>query len=111
MSARILIVRTSSLGDLIHMLPAISDIAQHLPHCKLDWIVEEAFAEVPAWHVAVTQVIKVAHRRWRKAWWSPSVRAERRALHEYLRAQPYDIILECEHLPPNHDDVSPQDWL
>lgn len=67
MPTRILIVRTSSLGDLVHMLPAISDIARHVPDAEIDWIAEEAFAEIPGWHPAVNEVIKVAHRRWRKA--------------------------------------------
>ena len=50
MPTRILIVRTSSLGDLVHMLPAISDIARHVPDAEIDWVAEEAFAEIPAWH-------------------------------------------------------------
>ena len=98
MATRILIVRTSSLGDLVHMLPAISDIARHVPDAKIDWIAEEAFAEIPAWHPAVTNVIKVAHRRWRKAWWSEQVRRERAELRERLRSEPYDIVLDMQAL-------------
>lgn len=98
MPVRILIVRTSSLGDLVHMLPAISDIAQHVPEAMIDWIVEESFAEIPAWHPAVRQVLQVAHRRWRKAWWSAPVRAERQALAARLRAARYDIILDMQAL-------------
>ena len=97
MPTRILIVRTSSLGDLVHMLPAISDIARHVPDAEIDWVAEEAFAEIPAWHPAVNEVIKVAHRRWRKAWWSGQVRAER-ALRERLRAKKYDIVLDMQAL-------------
>ena len=67
---RILIVRTSSLGDLVHMLPAMSDIASHVPDAKIDWLAEEAFADVPRWHPAIDDVIPVAQRRWRKSWWS-----------------------------------------
>ncbi|AHV91331.1 lipopolysaccharide heptosyltransferase I [Bordetella holmesii] len=98
MPTRILIVRTSSLGDLVHMLPAISDIARHVPDAQIDWIAEEAFAEIPGWHPAVRHVIKVAHRRWRKAWWSEQVRAERKALAERLRSEPYDIVLDMQAL-------------
>ncbi len=98
MPTRILIVRTSSLGDLVHMLPAISDIARHVPDAEIDWVAEEAFAEIPAWHPAVNEVIKVAHRRWRKAWWSAQVRAERKALRERLRAKKYDIVLDMQAL-------------
>jgi heptosyltransferase-1 len=94
----VLIVRTSSLGDLVHMLPAMSDIARHVPDARIDWIAEESFAEIPAWHPAVRNVINVAHRRWRKAWWSASVRAERKALAERLRDTRYDIVLDMQAL-------------
>lgn len=47
MSKKILIVRTSSLGDLVHMLPAMSDIATHYPDAQIDWVVEESFTEIP----------------------------------------------------------------
>ncbi|WP_256988588.1 lipopolysaccharide heptosyltransferase I [Bordetella genomosp. 9] len=94
----VLIVRTSSLGDLVHMLPAMSDIARHVPDVHIDWIAEESFAEIPAWHPAVRSVIKVAHRRWRKAWWSSSARTERKALAERLRDTRYDIVLDMQAL-------------
>jgi heptosyltransferase-1 len=95
---QILIVRTSSLGDLVHMLPAMSDIARHVPNARIDWVAEEAFAEIPSWHPAVGNVIKVAHRRWRKSWWSAEVRAERRALREQLREKRYDVVLDMQAL-------------
>jgi heptosyltransferase-1 len=98
MPTRILIVRTSSLGDLVHMLPAISDIARHVPDAEIDWIVEESFAEIPAWHPAVKNIIEVAHRRWRKSWFSPGVRAERAALKQRLRVTGYDIVLDMQAL-------------
>ena len=80
------------------MLPAISDIAAHVPDASIDWIVEESFAEIPAWHPAVNEVIKVAHRRWRKAWWSAGVRAERLALRQRLRETRYDVVLDMQAL-------------
>ncbi|MFC4276052.1 lipopolysaccharide heptosyltransferase I [Achromobacter aloeverae] len=98
MTTRILIVRTSSLGDLVHMLPAMSDIARHVPDALIEWVAEESFAEIPRWHPAVREVIKVAHRRWRKAWWSGEVRMERRALNERLRSVRYDVVLDMQAL-------------
>jgi len=98
MTKRILIVRTSSLGDLVHMLPAISDIARHVPGACIDWIVEENFAEIPSWHPAVHEVIPIAHRRWRKSWWAPQTRAERAALRRDLGARRYDIVLDMQAL-------------
>ena len=98
MTKKILIVRTSSLGDLVHMLPAISDIARHVPGASIDWIVEENFAEVPAWHPAVNEIIPVAHRRWRKSWWSPQTREERARLRKNLDARRYDVVLDMQAL-------------
>lgn len=95
---KILIVRSSSLGDLVHMLPAISDIARHVPHAQIDWVVEENFAEIPAWHPAVNEVITVAHRRWRKSWWSRQSRTERAALRNKLQSRQYDIVLDMQAL-------------
>lgn len=80
------------------MLPAMSDIAAHCPGATIDWVAEEAFAEIPQWHPAIADVIKVAHRRWRKAWWSADVRAERMALRERLRSVRYDVVLDMQAL-------------
>ena len=63
---RVLVVKMSSLGDVVHTLPALTDAARSLPGISFDWVVEEAFAEIPAWHPAVATVIPVALRRWRK---------------------------------------------
>lgn len=95
---KVLIVRTSSLGDLVHMLPAISDIAKHVPGVQIDWVVEEAFAEIPTWHPSVRKVLTVAHRRWRKAWFSSPVRAQRAAIKEAIRNEQYDIVLDMQAL-------------
>ncbi len=98
MKTKILIVRTSSLGDLVHMLPAISDIARHVPDAQIDWLVEDAFVQIAAWHPAVNEVIPVAHRRWRRSWWSADVRQERQALEQNLRNRQYDIVLDMQAL-------------
>jgi ADP-heptose:LPS heptosyltransferase len=63
---RILLVKTSSLGDVIHNLPVVSDLRLSFPEAQIDWCVEEGFADIPRLHPAVDQVIPVAIRRWRK---------------------------------------------
>jgi hypothetical protein len=63
---RILIVKTSSLGDVIHNLPVIGDIRQHFPDAIIDWCVEESFAAIPRLHPGVAEIVTVAIRRWRK---------------------------------------------
>lgn len=98
MTKKILIVRSSSLGDLIFVLPAISDIAKHFPGITIDWVVEETFAEIPSWHPAVHQVIPISHRRWRKNWWSSESRRERAAFRKKLRQTKYDMVLDMQAL-------------
>jgi len=80
------------------MLPAITDISRHLPGAQIDWVAEEAFAEIPSWHPAVHEVIPVAHRRWRKAWWSAESRAGRQTVLNRLRATEYDLVLDMQAL-------------
>ena len=63
---RILLVKTSSLGDVIHNLPVVSDLVRAHPGITIDWCVEEAFAEIPRLHPGVGEVIPVALRRWRR---------------------------------------------
>ena len=53
MNNRVLVIKTSSLGDVLHTLPAVTDAARELPGTRFDWVVEESFVEVPAWHAAV----------------------------------------------------------
>ncbi len=80
------------------MLPAISDIHRHVPDAQIDWVVEENFAEIPAWHPAVHEVIVISHRRWRKNWLSRASFAERRAFARNLRKRDYDIVLDMQGL-------------
>ncbi|WP_313130320.1 lipopolysaccharide heptosyltransferase RfaC [Pseudescherichia vulneris] len=95
---RVLIVKTSSMGDVLHTLPALTDAMQAIAGIRFDWVVEEGFAQIPSWHEAVDRVIPVALRRWRKAWFSDPVKAERRAFRETLRAVHYDAIIDAQGL-------------
>ena len=95
---RVLIVRTSSLGDLVHMLPAISDIAANVPGVVIDWVVEEAFTEIASWHPAVNHVIPVAHRRWRKSWFAAESRRERAEVVATINQNHYDVVLDMQAL-------------
>ncbi len=63
---RVLLIKTSSLGDVIHCLPTVSDIARNTPGLWLDWVVEEQFAEIPRLHRAVNRQIAVNLRTWRR---------------------------------------------
>lgn len=95
---RVLIVKTSSMGDVLHTLPALTDAQQAIPGIQFDWVVEEGFAQIPSWHSAVNRVIPVAIRRWRKAWFSASVKAERNAFREAVQAERYDAVIDAQGL-------------
>ncbi|WP_435928367.1 lipopolysaccharide heptosyltransferase RfaC [Dryocola sp. BD613] len=95
---RVLIVKTSSMGDVLHTLPALTDAANAVPGIRFDWVVEEGFAQIPSWHPAVDKVLPVAIRRWRKSWFSAPIVAERKAFYQALRAEKYDVIIDAQGL-------------
>lgn len=95
---RLLIIKTSSLGDVIHNLPILADISAHHPHMQFDWVVEEAFADIPALHPAVSRVIPVAIRRWRRSLLRPATWREMQAFRQHLRARHYDLVLDSQGL-------------
>lgn len=95
---RVLIVKTSSMGDVLHTLPSLTDAQQQFPGIQFDWVVEEGFAQIPGWHSAVDRVIPVAIRRWRKAWFSGAIRAERKRFRDSLLAYQYDAVIDAQGL-------------
>ena len=64
---KVCVIKTSSMGDVIHTLPALTDAQRAIPNLSIDWVVEENFAEIPRWHSAVKQILPIALRRWRKS--------------------------------------------
>lgn len=95
---RVLLVKTSSMGDVIHTLPALTDAQRAIPGIRFDWVVEEGFADIPAWHPAVERILPVAIRRWRKTLWQTWRSGEYRRFKASLREQSYDLILDAQGL-------------
>lgn len=95
---KVLLIKTSSMGDVIHTLPALTDASRALPGIRFDWVVEEGFAEIPAWHPAVDQVIPVAIRRWRKNLWQTFRSGEWRQFKRRLREGQYDLVIDAQGL-------------
>ena len=89
---QVLIIKMSSLGDVVHSLPAVSDMvaAGH----QVTWVVEEAFAPIAQAHPGVHEVIPIAWRRWRKHLWRD--RAELAAFRRRLGAQRFDLVLDLQ---------------
>jgi lipopolysaccharide heptosyltransferase I len=86
------------MGDLIHVFPALTDAQLAIPQLQVDWVVEENFASIPAWHPAVKKVIPVAQRRWRKQLFTQQTYREWKKFQAQLREQTYDLILDAQGL-------------
>ena len=99
---RILLVKTSSLGDVIHNLPVVNDILQYAPQAhndwQIDWIVEEPFADIPRLHTGVNNVITVAFRRWRKQLFNQKTWQEIAAFKKLMQRNQYDAIIDTQGL-------------
>ncbi len=95
---RILFVKTSSLGDVLHHCPAVSDARYRFPEAAIDWVVEESFAGIAEMHPAVRRVVPVAIRRWRRRIASPSAWMELREFRRALRSESYDCVIDTQGL-------------
>lgn len=95
---RILLVKTSSLGDVIHNLPVASDLGRQFPEATIDWCVEESFADIPRLHPGIRAVIPVAIRRWRKSLLRAATWREIGEFKKRLAKTSYDAILDTQGL-------------
>ena len=95
---RVLVVKTSSMGDVIHTLPAIEDATKAIPGIKFDWLIEEGFQEIPAWHDSVDKVIPIGLRRWRKSWRKTFISGELKLFLKRLRENKYDVVIDAQGL-------------
>lgn len=94
----ILIVRVSSLGDVVHNMPMVADILHHYPDAKIDWVVEEAYTSLVRLNRGVRNVIPFALRRWRKTLSSAQTRAEIGSFYHALRREAYDLVFDTQGL-------------
>jgi heptosyltransferase-1 len=95
---KILLVRVSSLGDVLHNLPVVADILRRHPGAKIDWVVEESYVSLVRLNPHVRKVIPFALRRWRKNLGQQAVRQEVAAFFRDLRAEEYDYVFDTQGL-------------
>jgi heptosyltransferase-1 len=95
---RVLLVKTSSMGDIVHMLCAVREAQQLLPEIRFDWICEEAFIELPGLLASVDRVISVATRRWRKSLLAATTRREICSFLASCRERTYDTVIDAQGL-------------
>lgn len=86
------------MGDVVHVLPALSDIQRALPGVQVDWLVEAPFAAIPRLHAGVRRVLPLAWRKWRRRLFGAETWAAMAALRADLRREPYDLVLDLQGL-------------
>jgi heptosyltransferase-1 len=94
----VLIVKTSSMGDVVHALPAVSDMRRADPGLEVSWLVEAPFAAIPRLHPGVAHVVPIAWRKWRKTLWRAETRAAIATVRAELRRTPFDLVLDLQGL-------------
>lgn len=94
----ILFIKTSSLGDVIHHMPAVCDARRNRPGARIGWVVEEAFAPLVRLHRDVASVVPVASRRWRRALFDPATWREIGTFKAAMREQPHETVIDAQGL-------------
>jgi heptosyltransferase-1 len=95
---KILLVRVSSLGDVLHNLPMVADILRHHPDARIDWVVEEGYVSLVRLNPHVRKIIPFALRRWRRGLGDSATRAELKGFFRELRAEQYDYVFDTQGL-------------
>ena len=95
---KLLIIKMSSMGDIIHALTALTAASKAMPGLRADWVVEEAFAEIPAWHPCVDRVIPIALRRWGRHPLKALLSGAWRPFYRALRQERYDRVIDAQGL-------------
>jgi heptosyltransferase I len=95
---RLLIVKTSSMGDVVHAMPVVADLLRHRPETQIDWLVEAPFAAIPQLHPGVKRVLPMAWRKWRSQLLQAATWRQMGALRAELRQSRYDLVLDLQGL-------------
>lgn len=95
---RVLVVKLSSMGDVVNTLPALTDAAKKIEDIQFDWVVEKPFCEVPSWHGAVSDVIAVEIRKWRQNWRKSLANRQVQQAISHIRERRYDCVIDAQGL-------------
>ncbi len=95
---RVLLVKTSSMGDVVQTLPVVNDILAHHPGAQIEWLVEENYADLLSMHAGLSRIIPVALRRWRRRPFSRILREEWDSFRRSIRRERYDAIVDLQGL-------------
>ncbi|MFZ6846951.1 lipopolysaccharide heptosyltransferase I [Undibacterium sp. RuRC25W] len=95
---KILLIRVSSLGDVLHNMPVVDDLRRHFNDAQIDWVVEEGYVNLVRLHPGVRHIIPFALRRWRKSLLSANTQREMKQFYQQVRAEEYDLVIETQGL-------------
>lgn len=95
---RVLLIKTSSLGDVVHCLPAVSDMQRQVSDLTLDWVIEEQLSEIARLHPAVSRIIPVRLRQWRRRPLAGETRRAFAAFRRSVREKAYDRVIDAQGL-------------
>jgi len=95
---KVLVIKTSSMGDVLHTLPALTDAGNQLDNVRFDWVVEKSFAEIPKWHPLVDRVIPISLRRWRQRPLTALKADQFAVFFRALRSKRYDYLIDAQGL-------------
>jgi len=93
---KILIVKTSALGDIIQAFPVLQYLRESYPHAQIDWVVEQGFSPLVEAHPSLNRVIKIDTKKWRRGFWKKEVVAEFKHLRQQLRQTHYDLLFDLQ---------------
>ena len=93
---KVLILKLTSMGDLMHALPALTEAEQNIKNISFDWVVDKAFSSVPGWHPAVDKIIKTDHRNWRKQFLSSESREALNLVKKEINTTDYDFVVDMQ---------------
>ena len=93
---KVLILKLTSMGDLMHALPALTEAEQNIKNISFDWVVDKAFSSVPGWHPAVDKIIKTDHRNWKKQLFSSEPREALNLVKKEINATDYDFVVDMQ---------------
>lgn len=91
---RILLIKLTSLGDLIHALPALSDALAAYPDITFDWMIDKNFHEIALWHPAVREIYKTNHRAWKKKIFHPGTVKSLFHFAQEIHQSKYDLVID-----------------
>src|SRR3712207_2052354 len=95
---RIMFIKTSSLGDVVHNMPAVTDVRRHFPGAHISWVVEEPYAPIVGLHPGVNEIICVATRRWRRDLSGSATWGEIAKARAELRRRAVDLVIDTQGL-------------